>query len=170
MSPSAKLNCFLRQLELNENVKRNSVHISLNFHSSETDLGAEKLMEIASDYMGKIGFGEQPFLAYQHFDAGHPHIHIVSIKVRSDGSRIDMNNIGRNESEQARKSIEKGVRAGQCGSAKKGRRVPDQADIRCQSALWQITDEDGNTERAGHGGGTVPLCQPAGTECSPPTI
>lgn len=107
MSPSAKLNCFLRQLELNENVKRNSVHISLNFHSSETDLGAEKLMEIASDYMGKIGFGEQPFLAYQHFDAGHPHIHIVSIKVRSDGSRIDMNNIGRNESEQARKSIEK---------------------------------------------------------------
>lgn len=107
LSYSAKLNCFLRQLELNENVTRNSVHISLNFHSSETDLGAEKLMEIASDYMDKIGFGEQPFLVYQHFDAGHPHIHIVTIKVRGDGSRIDMNNIGRNKSEQARKSIEK---------------------------------------------------------------
>ncbi|QQT46071.1 Relaxase/Mobilisation nuclease domain [Sphingobacterium multivorum] len=107
LSYSAKLNCFLRQLGLNENVTRNSVHISLNFHASETDLGTEKLMEIASDYMDKIGFGEQPFLVYQHFDAGHPHIHIVSIKVRGDGSRIDMNNIGRNESEQARKSIEK---------------------------------------------------------------
>ncbi|WP_333627493.1 relaxase/mobilization nuclease domain-containing protein [Sphingobacterium siyangense] len=107
LSSSAKLNCFLRQLELNENVTRNSVHISLNFHSSETHLEKEKLMEIASDYMDKIGFTGQPFLVYQHFDAGHPHIHIVSIKVRSDGSRIDMNNIGRNESEQARKSIEK---------------------------------------------------------------
>jgi hypothetical protein len=107
LSSSAKLNCLLRQLELNENVKRNSVHISLNFHSSETHLDKETLMEIASDYMDRIGFARQPFLVYQHFDAGHPHIHIVSIKVRSDGSRIDMNNIGRNESEQARKSIEK---------------------------------------------------------------
>jgi hypothetical protein len=57
--------------------------------------------------MGKIGFGKQPYLVYQHHDAGHPHIHIVSIKVRPDGSRIDMNNIGRNQSEQARKAIEK---------------------------------------------------------------
>lgn len=107
LSSSAKLNYLLRQLELNENVTRNSVHISLNFHSSEAHLESKKLMEIASDYMDKIGFAGQPFLVYQHFDAGHPHIHIVSIKVRSDGSRIDMNNIGRNQSEKARKSIEK---------------------------------------------------------------
>ncbi|MDQ6763087.1 MAG: relaxase/mobilization nuclease domain-containing protein, partial [Bacteroidota bacterium] len=47
------------------------------------------------------------YLIYQHFDAGHPHIHIVSVKVRADGSRIDMQNIGRNQSEKARKEIEK---------------------------------------------------------------
>jgi hypothetical protein len=57
--------------------------------------------------MEKIGFGKQPYLIYQHHDAGHPHIHLVSIKVRPDGSRIDMNNIGRNQSEQARKAIDK---------------------------------------------------------------
>jgi len=56
--------------------------------------------------MQKIGFGEQPYLVYQHFDAGHPHIHIVSVKVRADGSRIDTQNIGRNQSEKARKEIE----------------------------------------------------------------
>ena len=56
--------------------------------------------------MEKIGFGEQPYLTYQHFDAGHPHIHIVSVKVRADGSRIDTQNIGRNQSEKARKEIE----------------------------------------------------------------
>lgn len=102
-----KLNRFLKQLELNENVKRSSVHISLNFHPSENQLSTEKLLAIAEIYMEKIGFGKQPYLVYQHHDAGHPHIHIVSVKVRSDGSRIDMNNIGRNQSEQARKAIEK---------------------------------------------------------------
>jgi hypothetical protein len=107
MSLSMKLNRLLKQLELNENVKRNSVHISLNFHASESHFSKEKLLTIADTYVEKIGFGKQPYLVYQHHDAGHPHIHIVSIKVRPDGSRIDMNNIGRNQSEQARKAIEK---------------------------------------------------------------
>jgi len=110
MSLSMKLNRFLKQLELNENVTRNSVHISLNFPPSESHLSKENLLVIAESYMEKIGFGQQPYLVYQHHDAGHPHIHIVSIKVRPDGSRIDMNNIGRNQSEQARKAIEKEFR------------------------------------------------------------
>ncbi len=107
MGFTMKLNRLLKQLALNENVKRNSVHVSLNFHASENHLPKEKLLAIAEDYMEKIGFGSQPYLVYQHHDAAHPHIHLVSIKVRPDGSRIDMNNIGRNQSEQARKAIEK---------------------------------------------------------------
>lgn len=106
MNSAFRLNFLLKQLELNENVTRNSVHISLNFDPSETGLSKEKLMEIAKMYMTKIGFGSQPYLVYQHHDAGHPHIHIVSIKVKSDGKRIDMQNIGRNQSETARKEIE----------------------------------------------------------------
>ncbi|WET03946.1 relaxase/mobilization nuclease domain-containing protein [Flavobacterium sp. YJ01] len=102
-----RLKMLLKQLELNSNVKRGSVHISLNFDSSENNLPKEKLMEIAKTYMEKIGFGSQPYLVYQHHDAGHPHIHIVSVKVKSDGKRIDMQNIGRNQSETARKEIEK---------------------------------------------------------------
>ncbi|MFC0778686.1 relaxase/mobilization nuclease domain-containing protein [Flavobacterium sp. HJSW_4] len=103
----SRLKLLLQQLELNTNVKRGSVHISLNFDSSENNLSEEKLMKIAHSYMAKIGFGSQPYLVYQHHDAGHPHIHIVSVKVKSDGKRIDMNNIGRNQSETARKEIEK---------------------------------------------------------------
>lgn len=101
-----KLNRLLKQADLNENVKRNSVHISLNFDVTEKGISKEKLMEIADTYMDKIGFKEQPYLVYQHHDAGHPHIHIISLKVRDDGSRIDMQNIGRNQSEKARKEIE----------------------------------------------------------------
>jgi hypothetical protein len=107
MTPAFKINQLLRQLELNENVKRGSVHISLNFHPSEKDLTPEKLMNIANAYMRQIGFGEQPYLVYQHFDAAHPHIHMISVKVKPDGKRIDMQNIGRNQSEKARIKIEK---------------------------------------------------------------
>jgi hypothetical protein len=65
-----KLNRFVKQASLNENVKRNAVHISLNFDPSE-NYSKEKLNEIAKVYMDKIGFGKQPYLVYQHYDAGH---------------------------------------------------------------------------------------------------
>ena len=107
MNFSMKLNRLLHLAELNANVTRNSVHVSLNFDTSEKDLEKEKLVGIAREYMQRIGFENQPCLIYQHHDAGHPHIHIVSVKVRPDGSRIDMQNIGKNQSEAARLEIEK---------------------------------------------------------------
>lgn len=106
MNFTMKYNRLTRQAELNPNVTRNSVHISLNFDITEKDLENEKLMRIASEYMERIGFGKQPYLVYQHHDAGHPHIHIVSVKIQADGRRIDMQNIGKNQSEKARKLIE----------------------------------------------------------------
>ncbi len=100
-----KLNMVKHQAELNENVKRNSVHISLNFDPSDR-LDEGKLLIIAERYMKVIGFEQQPYLVYQHNDAGHPHIHIVSIKVNRDGSRIDMQNMGRNQSRKACEVLE----------------------------------------------------------------
>lgn len=116
-----KLNRLLKQAALNENVRRNSVHVSLNFSPGER-LSEAQMKDIAGTYMQKIGFGEQPYLVYQHFDAGHPHVHIVSLKVRADGRRIDTHDIGRNQSEKARKEIETAfalVRAEDSGKKKK---------------------------------------------------
>lgn len=105
LSQSARLNLLLRLAELNQNVRRNSVHISLNFDPSENP-DREQLQEIAQSYMDRIGFGDQPFLVYRHHDAAHPHIHVLSVKIRPDGSRIETQNIGRNLSEKARREIE----------------------------------------------------------------
>ncbi|MBO9684938.1 MAG: relaxase/mobilization nuclease domain-containing protein, partial [Flavisolibacter sp.] len=99
-----KLGRFEKRIEQNSS-KTNTLHISLNFHPTEL-LPKEKLIEIAETYMHKIGFGEQPFLVYQHFDAGHPHLHIVTTTIKEDGRRIDTYNLGRNQSEKARKEIE----------------------------------------------------------------
>ena len=107
MSLIMKMNRLLKQLEMNENVTRNSVHISLNFHPSESNFSKEKLMAIAETYMDKIGFGKQPYLVYQHHDAGHPHIHLVTTNIEADGKRIDLHHLAIRKSEPARKIIEK---------------------------------------------------------------
>lgn len=106
MSLKIKLGYLQKRMQLNENVKRNSVHISLNFDPSETQLSKDKLMEIAKVYMQKLGFGEQPYLVYQHHDAGHPHIHLVTTNIQSNGDRIDLHHLGIRKSEPARKEIE----------------------------------------------------------------
>jgi MobA/VirD2-like, nuclease domain len=103
---SDKIKRLERLTALNQQTKINSVHISLNFDLSEK-FGTEKLKKITDVYMQKIGFGEQPYLVYQHNDAGHPHIHIVTTNIKSDGKRIGLHNLARNESMKASKEIEK---------------------------------------------------------------
>ncbi len=100
-----KLHRFEKLIALNKRATTNTVHISLNFASNEK-LAKEKLIEIASVYMHKIGFSEQPYLVYQHLDSGHPHVHIVTTNIQKDGKRISIHNMGRNESAKARREIE----------------------------------------------------------------
>ncbi len=90
---------------MNERASTKTLHISLNFDPQEKiDKGT--LIQIANEYINRIGFEYQPYLVYEHMDAGHPHIHIVTSTIRPDGSRINTHNIGRNQSEKARKEIE----------------------------------------------------------------
>ena len=100
-----KFRHFQKLTSLNERTKINSIHISLNFDPSEK-LSGQKLVSIAEDYIRQIGFANQPYLVYQHHDAGHPHIHIVTTNIQCNGNRISLHNIGRNQSETARKEIE----------------------------------------------------------------
>jgi Relaxase/Mobilisation nuclease domain len=104
LTPQDKLRCFQRRMELNERVTTNQ-HITLNFDPLDK-LSNEQMQQISKRYMKAIGFERQPYLVYRHHDAGHPHCHIVTTHVRPDGSPIEQYNIGRNQSEKARLSIE----------------------------------------------------------------
>src|SRR4051794_24661415 len=99
-----KMERFDKLISLNR-AKTNSLHISLNFDPSDKQ-NKDKLVEITSLYMERIGFSNQPYLVYQHHDAGHPHLHVVTTTIQADGTRIDTFNIGRSQSERARKEIE----------------------------------------------------------------
>ena len=89
----------------NHRTKTNTVHLSLNFDVTE-NMSNELLVNITDEYMKKIGFGNQPYLVYKHFDAGHPHVHVVTTNIEADGKRISLHNIGELVSEPARKAIE----------------------------------------------------------------
>ncbi len=105
LSFKQKLARLADRISLNPRVKVNVLHISLNFAPGE-NLPVGKLKEIAALYLVKIGFSGQPYLLYQHLDAGHPHLHLVTINIRQDGSRINLHNIGKFRSKKARSEIE----------------------------------------------------------------
>lgn len=105
LSFKEKLNRFTDLTSRNQITQTNAVHISLNFDPSEK-FDRDKLCRIAESYLQKIGFGDQPYLVYEHRDANHPHIHIGTVNIKENGDRIGLHNIGKNESEVARKEIE----------------------------------------------------------------
>ncbi|CAL1519181.1 relaxase/mobilization nuclease domain-containing protein [Chitinophaga sp. MM2321] len=100
-----RLNMLLKTAEKRPSVTSPSLHISLNFAPKE-EHPETLLKQIAAEYMDAIGLGEQPYLVYQHHDAGHPHMHIVTLRVRPDGTTIDTYNIGKKKSEPAREKLE----------------------------------------------------------------
>lgn len=86
-----KVKRFTDLSDLNQRSTKKMIHLSLNFHPAETPrLTDELLRHISADYMEKIGYGEQPFLVYRHFDAWHPHVHILAAAVKPDGRCIDL--------------------------------------------------------------------------------
>lgn len=89
----------------NERTRVNALHVSLNFSVGE-NLDKEILQQIADDYMEGLGFGGQPYLVYQHHDAGHPHLHIVTTNIKPDGKRISFHLLANRASENARKQVE----------------------------------------------------------------
>ena len=70
-----KLARFRKLSKLNQRAKATMINITLNFPPGENP-SRDLLKEITEDYLRKIGFAEQPYLLYQHFDAGHPHVHV----------------------------------------------------------------------------------------------
>nr|WP_121269869.1 relaxase/mobilization nuclease domain-containing protein [Pedobacter schmidteae] len=105
LSQSDRLNLLLQIAAKRESVTHNSVHISINFAPGE-QFTTEKLCAIARDYMEEIGLGSQPYLVYQHHDAGHPHLHVVTTKISPKGENINLHNLGKTLSEPVRKKLE----------------------------------------------------------------
>ena len=74
--------------------KKTVFHCSLNPHPDEK-LSDERLTQIAKEYMEELGYGKQPYIVFKHNDIAREHIHIVSLRVDSQGRKINDSYEGR---------------------------------------------------------------------------
>ena len=88
---------FMQWMPSTTKTERPMVHISLNPHPDDVLTDAQ-LTAIAREYMEKMGFGDQPYMVYKHTDINRHHMHIVALRIRTDGSCIsDKNNFYRSK-------------------------------------------------------------------------
>ncbi len=88
---------FKRWMPTATRTEKPMVHISLNPHPDDHPSDAE-LTQIAREYMEKMGFGDMPFLIFKHEDIERHHVHIVALRVKTDGTCIsDRNNFYRSK-------------------------------------------------------------------------
>lgn len=78
---------FENYLLANRNTEKPVLHISLS-PAPEDRLTDDQLVELADRYMRKMGYGDQPYIAYKHADTHNTHIHIVSVCVDEQGKKI----------------------------------------------------------------------------------
>ena len=83
---------FITQSSLNP-IAKPVAHISLDFSAQDKEkLTNRKMVEIAHEYMAKMGYGNTQFLIARHNDTDHPHLHLILNRVDSDGKRISDRN------------------------------------------------------------------------------
>ena len=66
---------FLALMPVRSKVEKPVVHISLNPHPDDI-LTDTELLNIAREYLEKMGFGNQPYLVFKHEDIDLSLIHI----------------------------------------------------------------------------------------------
>ncbi len=86
---------FERTMPSQVTTTRGIVHISLNPHP-EDRLTDAQLTDIGREYIERMSFGGQPWMLFKHEDIDREHLHIITTRVRGDGTLIsDKNNYER---------------------------------------------------------------------------
>ncbi len=88
---------FMRWIPTSSRTERPMMHISLNPHPDDR-LSDTDFTRLAHDYMQMMGLGDMPYMIYKHEDIDRHHVHIVALRVGTDGRCIsDRNNFYRNK-------------------------------------------------------------------------
>lgn len=71
------------------NLSKAVYHVSLNLpYEDSNKLSDEKFANLARDYLEGMGFDENQYITYKHFDQDHSHIHIVANRVNFSGNVV----------------------------------------------------------------------------------
>ncbi len=90
---------------LRPNLAKYFYHTSVNFPPDE-NLNDQQMTTIAREYLDAMGFDQHQYAIFRHFDADHPHFHILVNRIGYDGSVVsDSKDYQR--SEQVLRKLEK---------------------------------------------------------------
>jgi hypothetical protein len=88
---SGKEDSIMREVALvrmlRPNLQKYFYHTSLNFPPNE-NLGDEQMNIIANEYLNNMGFDQHQYAIFRHFDADHPHLHILINRIGYDGKVV----------------------------------------------------------------------------------
>ena len=88
---------FMRWMPAHTKTERPMMHISLNPHPDDR-LSDTDYTSLAHEYMREMGLGDMPYLVFKHMDIDRHHIHIVALRVGTDGRAVsDRNNFYRSK-------------------------------------------------------------------------
>lgn len=82
---------FMRWIPTSSRTERPMMHISLNPHPDDK-LSDTDFTRLAHDYMQMMGLGDMPYMIYKHSDIDRHHVHIVALRVGTDGRCISDRN------------------------------------------------------------------------------
>lgn len=84
---------FITQSKMKPNVSKPVAHISLNFSVQDKSRLTDKFMvDVAQDYLGKMGYDDTQYIVVRHFDTKHPHLHLIINRIDNNGNRISDKN------------------------------------------------------------------------------
>ena len=86
------VDCFRMQASLNP-IAKPVAHISLDFSVKDKEqLTNRMMMQIADEYLRRMGYGNTQVLIVRHHDREHPHLHLVLNRIDGNGKRISDKN------------------------------------------------------------------------------
>ena len=84
---------FIVQHKLNPNISKPVAHISLDFSVQDKNRLTDRFMvDVAQEYMKKMGYRDTQYIIARHHDTDHPHIHLVINRIDNNGKRISDQN------------------------------------------------------------------------------
>lgn len=106
---STKEDSIIREVALvrmqRPNLQKYFYHTSLNFPPNE-NLSDEQMNLIANEYLTSMGFDQHQFAIFRHFDADHPHLHLLVNRIGYDG-KVVSDSKDYQRSEQVLRRLEK---------------------------------------------------------------
>ena len=74
------------------NIRTHNLSFHASFNPSEKDfsrMSEKEVVDFIKDWMGRMGYGNQPYIIYRHNDRDRIHYHVASIRVDENGRKID---------------------------------------------------------------------------------